>query len=51
MFVFPFYGVINVPVLRSLVNIAWASAAALLCITAKSAKQHRKVSRASKYRR
>ena len=51
MFVFPFYGVINVPVLRSLVNIAWAMAAALLCITSKSAKQHRRVSRASKYRR
>ena len=51
MFVFPFYGVINVPVLRSLVNIAWASAAMLLCAVAKSAKQHRKVSRASKYRR
>ena len=51
VFIFPFYGVINVPVLRSVVSVVWASAAALLCITAKSAKQHRKVARASKYRR
>ena len=51
MFVFPFYGVINIPVLRLLVNIVWAGIAVLFCITAKSAKQHRKVSRASKYRR
>jgi len=51
MFVFPFYGVISVPVLRSLVNIAWASAVMLACAVIKSAKQHRKVSRASKYRR
>ena len=51
MFVFPFYGVVNTPVLRSLVNIAWASAAVLFCITVKSARKHRKVSRASKYRR
>ena len=50
-FIFPFYGVINVPVLRSVVGIAWATIAALICITIKSAKQHRKVSRASKYRR
>ena len=51
MFVFPFYGVISVPVLRSLVNIAWASAVMLACAVIKSAKQHRKVARASKYRR
>ena len=51
MFVFPFYGVISVPVLRSLVNIAWASAVMLACAVIKSAKQHRKVSRASRYRR
>ncbi len=51
MFVFPFYGVIGVPVLRSLVNIAWASAVMLACAVIKSAKQHRKVARASKYRR
>ncbi len=49
--VFPFYRFISVPVLRSLINLVWASAAALLCITLKSAKQHRRVSRASKYRR
>jgi uncharacterized membrane protein YfcA len=51
VFVFPFYGIINVPVLRSLVSIVWASAVMLLCAVIKSAKQHRKVSRASKYRR
>ncbi len=51
MFVFPFYDVINVPVLRSLINVIWASAAMLLCAVAKSARQHRRVSRASKYRR
>ncbi|MBQ8862420.1 MAG: hypothetical protein IJ021_06760 [Clostridia bacterium] len=50
-FVFPFYGVINVPVLRSLVNIVWACAVVLISITLKSAAKHRKVSRASKYRR
>jgi len=51
MFVFPFYGVVNVPFLRSLINIVWASAAVLACITIKSAKKHKQVSRASKYRR
>ena len=51
MFVFPFYGVIKVPVLRSLVNIVWASAVMLSCAVIKSAKQHSKVARASKYRR
>ena len=51
MFVFPFYGVIPVPVLRSAVNVLWASAVMLFCAVIKSAKQHRKVSRASRYRR
>ena len=51
MFVFPFYGVVNVPILRSLINIAWASAVMLSCAVIKSAAKHRQVSRASKYRR
>ena len=51
MFVFPFYGVVNVPVLRSIVNVAWASAVMLSCAVIKSAAKHRQVSRASKYRR
>lgn len=49
--VFPFYSFIKVPVLRSLVNLIWASTCTLICITIKSAKQHRRVAHASKYRR
>ena len=50
-FLFPFYGSVNIPVLRSLVNIAFAAAVTLICAVLKSYLGHRKVSRASKYRR
>lgn len=51
MFIYPFYNVLKVPILRSLINVAWASAVALFSIAIKSAVMHRKVSRASRYRR
>lgn len=51
MFVFPFYGTVNVPVLRSVLNIAWALCVVLICAVIKSYRGHRKVSRASRFRR
>lgn len=51
MFFFPFYGTVNVPVLRSVLNIAWALCVVLICAVIKSYRGHRKVSRASRFRR
>lgn len=51
MFFFPFYGTVNVPVLRSILNIAWALCVVLICAVIKSYRGHRKVSRASRFRR
>ena len=51
MFFFPFYSTVGVPVLRSVLNIAWALCVVLLCAVIKSYRSHRKVSRASKFRR
>lgn len=51
MFFFPFYGTVNVSVLRSVLNIAWALCVVLICAVIKSYRGHRKVSRASRFRR
>lgn len=48
---FPFYTAVGVPVVRSLICLAWAFAAVIFCAVMKSYSAHRKVSRASKYRR
>lgn len=50
-FFFPFYGAVETPVLRSVVNIAWALAVTLLCVLIRSSRGHRSVSRASRFRR
>ena len=50
-FLFPFYSVIKLPIVRSVVNIVWAIASVNACAVLKSYFSHRKVSRASKYRR
>ncbi len=51
MFFFPFYSVVSVPLLRSVLNIIWALCVVLICAVVKSYRGHRKVSRASKFRR
>ena len=51
MFFFPFYGVIGIHVLRSVINIIWVLSVTLICVLIKSSRGHRKVSRASRFRR